>query len=118
MITVDFTNAKTKHLLWLTKLQAYLDGKDGLTEEQISSSHDCDLGKWLDTQGKMKYSTLSEMQELEKAHDEIHEVGEHIVKFNQENDKAMVEKTFIDLIDRSQRIMSLLDTLERKITQL
>lgn len=120
MVTVDFAEAKTKHLLWLTKLQAYLDGlkdEQSLTEEQISSPHGCDLGKWLDTEGKMKYSSFAEMQELEKAHDVLHETGAMIVKFNKEGDEAMVQKTFLDLIEHSQNIMSLLDILQRKISQ-
>lgn len=117
MLTIDFAEAKTKHLLWLTKLQAYLDGNDGLSEEQIISSHVCDLGKWLDTEGKMKYSGMIEMQELEKAHDDLHESAAMVLKFKDTEEKENQEKYFMDLIIISQKIMSLLDSLEKKIAQ-
>ncbi|MFA5933475.1 MAG: CZB domain-containing protein [Microgenomates group bacterium] len=117
MIALDFAQAKTTHLIWLTKLQSYLDGKDGLTEDQIISPHSCDLGKWLDTEGKMKYSGLVEMQELEKAHDDLHATGAMIIKFNDAKDEAMVQKYFLDLIAISQKVLSSLDILERKISQ-
>lgn len=118
MVTLDFAQAKTKHLIWLTKLQSYLDGQDGLTEEQIISPHSCDLGKWLDSEGKMKYSGLVEMQELIKAHDELYATGAMIVKFHTSNDEDMVQKYFLDLIAISQKVLSSLDTLEKKIGQI
>lgn len=118
MVTLDFAQAKTKHLIWLTKLQSYLDGLDGLTEEQIISPHSCELGKWLDTEGKMKYSGLVEIQELVKAHDELHTTGAMIVKFHTSKDENMVQKYFLDLISISQKVLSSLDTLERKIVQI
>ena len=67
MPSIDFASAKMKHLTWKFKLRGFLDGKEKLTETLLSE-HDCDLGKWLYSEGMSKYGTIPETQKLENTH--------------------------------------------------
>ena len=44
---LDFVSARSKHLLWKSRLRDFLDGKGGLTMAEAASYKDCALGKWI-----------------------------------------------------------------------
>lgn len=113
--TIDFTLAKTKHLVWKTKLRSFLDGKESLSEAQVVSHTDCDLGKWLHFEGIRTYGTIPEMRELEKTHIELHAVVKKVVQLKKQGNTVQAEAELRKVEPISQRIIALLNTIEQKI---
>ena len=112
--SLEFTQARFKHLNWKFKLRSFLDGKETITEQQAISPHECDLGKWLYSSGLEKYKQYPEMCELEKIHESMHSLIKRIVDLNQKGlrEKAKAEYVKVELI--SEQIIGLLDILETK----
>ncbi|MBF0488364.1 MAG: Tar ligand binding domain-containing protein [Nitrospirae bacterium] len=111
----DFSNARSKHLLWKSRLRDFLDGKESLTESQAVSHKDCDLGKWLYSKGIDKFGHLPEMQKLETIHEELHTVVKQIVTLKHSGDSSGAENQYLQIGPMSKEIIDLLTTIEKKI---
>lgn len=112
--TLDFDGARTRHRLWLTRLRAFLDGKEAMTESEAVSHRDCDLGRWLYGTALEQYGDLPEMQELERVHAEMHGLIREVIQHGNTGDSDRAERVLKEVHARSQRIIALLDELERK----
>jgi len=112
----DFAVARVMHIAWKSSLRSFLDGKESMTEEQAVSHKDCDLGKWFYSEGMTLYSTIPEMQELEKVHIELHAIVKRVVQLKNSGDKSAAERELSKLESVSQKIFSLLVSIEQKIT--
>ncbi len=78
-IELDFEQARTRHLLFKTKLRAILYGAE--TDEQPLRSHlDCLLGKWIYGHALKEYGHIPEMQQLEVVHTQIHESAHELIR--------------------------------------
>ncbi|MEO5355686.1 MAG: methyl-accepting chemotaxis protein [Nitrospirae bacterium YQR-1] len=115
-ITFDFSNARSKHLAWKSRLRDFLDGKESLSEAQAVSHKDCDLGKWLYSKGISTFGDIPEMLKLEKIHEELHSLVKDIVRMKNSGDTASAEAQFTHIGPMSQEIISLLTAIERKVT--
>jgi methyl-accepting chemotaxis protein len=111
----DFAVARVMHIAWKSGLRSFLDGKESLTEEQAVSHKDCDLGKWLYSDGLAGYSTMPEMQELEKVHVELHSIIKRVVQLKHSGDISTAEKELAKIEPVSQKIFSLLISIEQKV---
>lgn len=112
--TLDFSQARFKHLNWKFRLRAFLDGKETITMEQAVSHRDCDLGKWLYSTGIEKYKQYAEMHELEKTHESLHSVIKRIVVLREKGEMDHAEAEFQKVEGISKTIIGFLDTLESK----
>ncbi|WP_457671496.1 methyl-accepting chemotaxis protein [Thiolapillus sp.] len=112
---VDFAAARAKHKQWKSRLRAFLDGKESLSVEEASSHHDCKLGQWLHGAGMREYGSMNKMQELEKAHVDFHSVAKQVIKAKQSGDNAGAETLYGRVEKGSDRIITLLEQLEREI---
>ncbi len=113
-VTLDFASARAKHKLWKTRLRAFLDGESSMSEDEAVSHHDCDLGKWLYGVGLRDHGELPQMQELEKIHAEMHTLIKQVIRARKEGDMAKAESAFARVERYSDRIVSLLEELERE----
>lgn len=111
-MAVDFAVARIKHWLWNQKLQQYLAGKINLDESELVSPQNCDLGKWIYTEGMYKYGKILEMQELEKVHKLMHTTVSKIVKLKKAGQEAIAYQELDHLTDISKQINLLLETME------
>jgi methyl-accepting chemotaxis protein len=111
----DFAVARVMHIAWKSSLRSFLDGKASMSEEQAVSHKDCDLGKWLYTDGMSSYGTMPEMKELEKVHVELHAIVKRVVQLKKSGDNATAEQELAKLDTISQKIFLLLVTIEKKI---
>ena len=111
----DFAVARVMHIGWKATLRDFLDGKESLTLEQAISHKDCDLGKWLQSEGLKKYGDMPEMQEFEKVHIELHEIIKKVLQYKKTGDVSSAEKEYGKMDKVSSKIFSLLITLEEKI---
>jgi len=115
MKKVDFAIARVMHVAWKSGLRSFLDGKETITEEQAISHRDCDLGKWLYSEGMVKYGTMPEMQELEKVHVELHSLVKRIVQMKNSGNTSAAEQELVKMEMISQKIFSLLIAIEQKV---
>lgn len=114
--TFDFSSARSKHLAWKSRLRRFLDGQESMTVDQAVSHRDCDLGKWLYSDGMSKYGTFAEMQELEKIHAKMHGLIRTIIKNREAGESSIAEQNYEQVGQHSDRIITLLTAVERRVT--
>ena len=113
----DFSSARFKHLNWKFRLRSFLDGKESITKEQAVSHKDCDLGKWLYSEGLEKYKQFDEMHQLEKVHENLHAVIKKVVDLKGKHDAAGAEAEYKKVEGLSATIIGYLDSLEQKTSK-
>ncbi|WJW76425.1 methyl-accepting chemotaxis protein [Thiohalobacter sp. IOR34] len=112
---VDFARARSTHLSWKTRLRAFLDGQEALSEAQAVSHHDCDLGKWLYASGLDQYGEFKEMKDLEQVHKDMHATIKRIVQLKNSGESEAAERLYGNIASMSQEVISLIDALERHV---
>ena len=112
---LDFATARTKHKLWKTRLRAYLDGEENMSADEAVSHHDCDLGKWIYSQGLERFGDLPQMKQLEKVHAEMHSFIKQVISARQAGEMQKAEAAFARVERYSDQIVKLLDDLEDKV---
>jgi len=113
--SVDFSSARTKHRLWITRLRSFLDGKESLTEQQIVSHKDCDLGKWIYAEGIKKYGNIPQFQQLEKIHEDFHSKIKTVKQHRDSGDIQLAEQAFDKMMPISEHVISLLNDIEQNL---
>ncbi len=116
-MSLDFSSARIKHATWKLKLRDFLDGKPGLTANQATSHRDCDLGKWLYSEGLSKYATILDMKTLEKEHEKLHQLIKTIVDLKNSGKAKEAEAEFLKVEPVSNRIIELLKSVEAKVVK-
>jgi methyl-accepting chemotaxis protein len=111
---LDFALARSKHLNWKTKLRSFLDGGHALTETQALSHKDCELGKWLYSEGLGRYGHLTGMQELEQVHVELHAIVKKVVQLKNAGNATGAQQELIRLGPVSNKIIALLKDIEQR----
>ena len=114
--TIDFTSAANKHLAWKTRLRRFLNGKETLTEAQLTSHRDCDLGKWIYSGGMEKYGHLNEMQAMEKEHAQFHTRIKTLVSLKKEGKTNQAEAELAQVDRMSDHIVALLKKVASKVS--
>jgi methyl-accepting chemotaxis protein len=115
MSKTDFTNLRLMHVVWRTKLDDFLEGKEGMTEEQATNHKACDVGKWLYSVGMKKYGDLAKIQELEKVHLALH-ANVKKVMLQKESGHTTAAKEELENLDKILRkIMFLLVDIEENL---
>lgn len=112
---IDFSLAANKHLAWKSRLRHFLHSDQPLTDAELISHRECDLGKWLYSSGMKKYGHFSEMQDIEREHAEFHATIKTFASLQRDGrrDQAQTELAKIDRL--SDKVVSLLNGLERKL---
>jgi len=96
-------------------LRHFLDGKEALTHAHAVSHTQCDLGKWLYSDGMSMYGDIAAMVEMEDVHEKMHGyIGEIIQRFN-EGDKAGAESFYNEVVKCSDTVVGCLSSVESEI---
>lgn len=111
---LDLSSAKAAHLNWKTKLRAFLDGKSTLSQEQAVSHHHCDFGKWYYSDGLGKFGHLPALREVEKPHEELHELIRMIIDLKQHGRNDEAEAAYQNVARLSEEIVAHLSDAERQ----
>jgi methyl-accepting chemotaxis protein len=115
-VGLELESAKAAHLAWLGKLRVYLDGTGNLSKEQVVSHRHCVLGKWYYAEGLEKFGHLNEMKELEQPHEQLHDLIKRIIELKSTGKQAEAEMALEQIIPLSEKIVSLLDAIEGKVS--
>jgi len=115
MVTLDFVSAKLKHAAWKSKMRRFLNGEMTMSEAEAVSHHDCELGKWLYSDGLAHFGTIPEFRELESTHAKLHSYVKGIINSKNTGDVLGAENQFKSLDTASARVIQLLDILDSKV---
>ena len=113
----DFDRARTAHLTWVARLEAFLAGRESLDEQEAVSHHHCQLGRWYDSEGLQRYGHIPEMLALDAPHRELHELIHEVVRQKNQGQRPDTRQVLSRVRELSQRIVGLLDQIETKMRQ-
>ncbi|MBI1424865.1 MAG: hypothetical protein GC149_15570 [Gammaproteobacteria bacterium] len=113
-LALDLSSAKAAHLNWKTKLRSFLDGKSTLTMEQAVSHRHCNFGKWYYSDGLGKYGHLQALREVEKPHEELHELIRIIIDLKQHGRIQEAEQAYRNVARLSDEIVAHLNQAEHQ----
>ncbi|MDX1902767.1 MAG: CZB domain-containing protein [Thermonemataceae bacterium] len=111
----DFVLAKLKHVDWRIRLLAFLEGEETLSEEEAFSPYCCELGNWIYAEGLKKYTSLQEMQDLEKLHQELHKLAHEVVSLKNNNKQPEAQEKYELMKSTSELLLEVMDSLDIKI---
>ncbi len=115
--SLDFARVKSAHLSWRLKLRNFLDGREEITAERLASHRDCELGKWLYTDGVASYSHFAGFPELEEKHKRMHGLVREVVDLRHAGKVDQAEQRFLVVSQTGEEVVALLTRLEAQVTQ-
>ncbi len=115
-VKLDFEQARTKHLLFKSRLRSILYGAD-VAEAPVVSHEECTLGKWIYNHALDTYAFIPEMQQLEQVHKELHSVASRLVGFYKEG-KINEARNGLDHIEKiAEELLTKLASVEIKVNE-
>jgi methyl-accepting chemotaxis protein len=103
------------HLSWKTKLRGFLDGKGSL-DERIAFDHTaCGFGVWYENVGRKELSHISEINQIEKPHQELHQLIKRIVELKRQGDMEAAEREYQQVGPLSEKIVMLMQAIKNKL---
>jgi hypothetical protein len=88
---MNFEEAVNVHVVWKSKLRAYLLKRDGsLKPEQVVKDSECDLGKWIYSDA-LKYKHYPEYAALKDVHAQFHKHTAQIIAMADSGDVKKTE---------------------------
>jgi len=106
-----------KHLGWVTKVRALIDGKLDASGIELGDHKKCDLGRWLDQQAP-RYEGLTrhpEFKRLTAQHEKLHELTKTVISRLKTLSKAELESSYSQLLDYSASLVESLSILRQFI---
>lgn len=112
--SLDLSSAKAAHLNWKTRLRAFLDGKEALTKDEAVSHRHCNFGKWYYSDGLEHFGELQGIIDVEKPHEELHELIRIIIDFKNNGQTAEAEAAYRQIDALSSTIVGFLGDAEQQ----
>lgn len=105
---------KTDHKLWKWNLYNMYLGYHHLERSEIGDHHRCRLGKWYDQQkNQQQFHQLPIFQEIEPVHKKLHEQALSTYDAIQTGNFDQIRNSIIDLEKTSEKLVSILTSLEK-----
>jgi len=114
---LPFSLIVLKHLNWVTKVRALMDGKIAVEGVALADHKTCELGKWIDGEAR-SYTGLiqrSEFQDLVRNHEKVHDVVRIVFSKINTLKKEELEEYYNSLIDYSSALITNLTELRKFI---
>jgi len=113
--TLNIAAAKSKHLSWKTRIRSFLDGKESLTMNQAVSHRDCDLGKWIYSEGITHLGGSETFDKLEKCHAGLHADIKEIIALKDKGKNNQAEEHYRSIETASGKVVRYLSTIEKEL---
>lgn len=99
-----------KHTAWGKSVVGYLRGAGDAKPTFALSPDECELGKWLNSNGKAAYGKTAEFKRLDEIHRHLHEEVEAAMKLREQGDNGAALDLFnkLDFEHLSHRLAALL----------
>lgn len=114
-ISLDFQQAKVKHLQFKSNLRSILYGASNIDENPILSHYECTVGKWIYDYALGKYGYLPEMLALEDVHADIHKKAKELVNLYKHGDVLEARNGLTEMEQIADKLVNLLALIEIKI---
>ena len=128
---IDLTNGKTvaaehampftlivlKHLGWVTKVRALIDGRLDVNGIELGDHKKCDLGQWIDKEASA-YEGLTQHPEFKKLmiqHEQLHNVTKTVVSQFKTLSRTELEASYSELLEYSASVIESLSILRQFI---
>jgi PAS domain-containing protein len=115
-VSLDFDQAKAKHLLFKSRLRSILYGIE-VDEGPVVSHFECAVGKWIYDHALKDFGHIKEVSELEKVHAELHLTAKRLVELYR-NGKIEESRLGLNEIENiAAKLVFLLDLIENKLKE-
>ena len=112
----SFVNIALKHLSWITKARACVDGKLSGKDAALSDSTACELGKWIASFENKPLSDRQEFIKLAEEHKSLHEIAADIFESSRKTDQDELEKKYGEILKKSDSVIKTMWSLKTAIT--
>lgn len=117
---MDFDQAIASHSSWKSKLRAYLAKPDrSLAASDVAQDHKCDLGKWINGEGKA-YASLPEFQTLHSEHSRFHKAASDVIQ-HADSGKNVTEEVALggksEFSSASSSVVNALMAMKHKVSK-
>ncbi|MGA9120475.1 MAG: methyl-accepting chemotaxis protein [Bacteroidota bacterium] len=107
----DVEAAKRAHLVWRSRVQRLLQGKETVDENSVVSHRDCALGKWYYSMGQTEFGNGAVFVALGKKHEEMHHSVKKTATLWNSGRKAEAREVGEAVYRLSDEVVNLLDEL-------
>ena len=108
-----------KHLGWVTKVRALIDGKIVPNSIELSDSRKCDLGQWIEKKAS-SYEGLTQHPEFKKLlaqHEKLHDITKIVFNQLKTLSREQLEDYYAQLLEHSSAVIESLSTLRQFINK-
>jgi hypothetical protein len=89
---MDFDKATAAHADWKVKLRVALSNHDTLDAQAICSDRNCDLGRWLHGEARLRLGTNASYLQCVEAHRDFHVCAGKVAEVINRKDDATAER--------------------------
>lgn len=114
-LILDFEQAKSKHLLFKSRLRSILYDI-AVDEAPVLSHYECSVGQWIYNHALAEYGHIPEMLELEKVHADIHISARKLVALHKEGKTREARNGLSEMEVVADELVGLLTIIEQKLT--
>jgi methyl-accepting chemotaxis protein len=107
----DIAKIKDAHLNWRRRIEKALKEYENLRVSDVRNEHECDFGKWYDTEGTNRFQTLDVFKEVGKHHASIHSIASEIAGLLENKNADTAKKTFSRFEETRHKMFKALDML-------
>ena len=114
---MPFTLIVLKHLGWVTKVRALIDGRLDVNGIELGDHKKCDLGQWIDKEASA-YEGLTQHPEFKKLmiqHEQLHNVTKTVVSQFKTLSRTELEASYSELLEYSASVIESLSILRQFI---
>lgn len=106
-----------KHLGWVTKVRALIDGKISADSIELGDSKKCDLGQWIDKEASQHEGLRQhpEFKKLVSQHEKLHSITKAVISQLKTLSKAELETSYSQLLECSTSVIDSLSVLRQFI---
>lgn len=113
----DSAAIKLAHLKWLGRLEDVIHGRLTMIPGEVTSSHDCDFGKWY-AANLGKYGGMRAYQNIQQVHDGVHATAREIVALVTQGKKEQAQQLIPKIDNFRRQLFALVDELYMELSGL
>lgn len=107
---IRYSNLILQHTAWVSRARALIDGTTEIDDSKLVDHNACELGVWLNGEGK-KFITEPEVYDrLYETHRNLHAFVSEIITALRQNDRGTAEEKFQELVGVFRRIVEIMTT--------
>jgi hypothetical protein len=112
--SIQLRRAMVAHLSWKAKLRGFLNGK-GTWGHRVAFGHTaCGFGKCYTEVGKVLFDDVSEIQQIERPHRQLHELIRRISELKERGDMQVAESEYERIGPISEKIVEIMQKISNR----